>query len=307
MSSTKLILSLDGGGVRGKFDLEIINNIENYFQEKIYNIFDLVVGVSAGAATAAMIATKSYVDLRQSSKNSNECFENRSSLGPLMETKYDGTGKRKWLHRELGNLQLEDISYPLVILTASINGDAQIFSSWSEQQKKIKLYEVIDASTAAPIFFPPVKIGSEYFMDGGTISNDPVLAGIQAAKQKWGDDVNLAVLSLGTGMVSQISIDETLNPQKFGMIKWLSEGLIDILTRSNNQLYVDVIPLIIGNGNYFRLTSTVIGNLDDVSEKMHDALKHNAEMVWDKYSHHLVQWIKSKKPEYEFLKNSKTK
>jgi patatin-like phospholipase/acyl hydrolase len=291
----KLILSLDGGGVRGRFEVEIINSIELALGKKIYEVFDLVVGVSAGAATAGVIATHNYTDLRNTVLDSKQAFERQQSMGPMLETKYDGTGKTSFLKKTFGNTTFGEVKYPIVVLTASINGNSKIFTSWNPDHQNLTLANVIDASTAAPIYFPPVKIQNEYYIDGGTVSNDPVLAGISMARAKWGEDVKLSVLSLGTGMTSDIKITETNHPRKFGLVKWLMEGLVDILTRSNDQLYIELIPLIIGHGNYFRVTSTVTGNLDDTSINMERALLNNATDIWNSYGSQLISWIKSKK------------
>lgn len=293
----KLIISLDGGGVRGSFDLDIIHSIESHFNKKIYDIFDMVIGVSTGSATAATIATKLYEnDIRNTytTRHSDLVFFKHQSNG-VLSTKYDGTGKTELLSTTYGNRTLGSIEYPMAILTATINGDPVLFNTWSPEYNKIKLKDVVNASTAAPVYFPPVRINGTYYIDGGTVSNDPVLAGIFMAKKKWGNDVKLAVLSLGTGKASDINIvDHENHPLQFGLLRWLSEGLITILTRSNDTLFDDVIPLIIGKDNYLRINSTVVGNLDDTSCNMKEALSKNAEEIWRHYKIPIVEWLHSK-------------
>ena len=213
----------------------------------------------------------------------------------MFETKYDGLGKTKFLAECFGDITLGQIGFPLVILTSTIDGDPVLFKSWNPDQRKVKLCDVVDASTAAPIYFPPIKIGSGHYMDGGVVSNDPVLAGILTAREKWGNDVDLAVLSLGTGMISHINITDQNHPRHFGLVKWLSEGLVDIITRSNDKLHMTLIPLLIGDNNYLRITSTVTGNLDDASPVMQTNLIQNAADIWRDNESMILSWLADKK------------
>jgi patatin-like phospholipase/acyl hydrolase len=291
MSKKKLILSIDGGGVRGLFDLEIINFIEHHFDKKIHDIFDLVIGVSAGAVTACVIANNEYSDITKYTNDFSSSFQSKQPLGPIFETKYDGKGKTSFLKNMFKGLTLGDIDYPLVVLTATIEGDPVLFKSWNQSQNDVLISNVLDASTAAPIYFPPVKIHDKYYIDGGTVSNDPVLAGITTAREKWGEDMKLAVLSLGTAMATKIHIQDEDHPKKFGLVKWLMEGLVDILTRSNDKLYLDLIPMLIGHGNYLRVTSTATGSLDDNTPGMRFNLSENAKQIWEIHGAKIISWI----------------
>ena len=56
----KLILSLDGGGIRERFIVELLGHIQSSFGLNLSEIFDMVIGVSAGALTAGLIATNQF-------------------------------------------------------------------------------------------------------------------------------------------------------------------------------------------------------------------------------------------------------
>ena len=296
----KLILSIDGGGVRGQFDLDIISRIEDHFGRTVFEMFDMVVGVSAGAMTAAAIACRSYDhNISEIKVDSKKVFDNKQELGPVMETKYDGRGKTSLFREYFKEKTLGDVVMPIVILTSSINGELIEFTNTNPDHKNLKLHSIIDASTAAPVYFPPVLVeGHGYCIDGGIISNDPVIAAIVTAKKLWGEESEFKVMSLGTGMVAKINVDSGSpnSPRKFGLVKWLSEGLIDILTKSNEELLKQVIPLIVGKNNYIRITSTVVGNMDDISKEMTDALHQNANDIWNRFGEMIVTWIKKAIP-----------
>lgn len=62
------------------------------------------------------------------------------------------------------------------------------------------------ATSAAPTYFPPIKIGGEIYMDGGILQNDPALPCFFEAVTKQSPR-NLFMLSLGTGEDDLLSVD----------------------------------------------------------------------------------------------------
>jgi patatin-like phospholipase/acyl hydrolase len=91
----------------------------------------------------------------------------------------------------------------------------------------VPLWQLIRASTAAPVYFPPevVKVGSQefVFVDGGiTMYNNPafqafLMATVAPYKMEWpaGED-KLLVVSIGTGTSPQANAD--LNPNEMNLM-----------------------------------------------------------------------------------------
>ncbi|NBP06476.1 MAG: hypothetical protein EBV15_09745, partial [Bacteroidetes bacterium] len=53
----KLILCLDGGGMRGILSIQLLKSLEKVTGMPAYSLFDMVAGTSTGAIIAALIAT----------------------------------------------------------------------------------------------------------------------------------------------------------------------------------------------------------------------------------------------------------
>ena len=50
------ILAIDGGGIRGIYSAYILQRINEEFNIKFHEVFDLITGTSTGAITAAALA-----------------------------------------------------------------------------------------------------------------------------------------------------------------------------------------------------------------------------------------------------------
>ena len=56
MNKTFKILSIDGGGIRGIFSAHILKRIEDEYNIKLKDHFDLIAGTSTGAIIAGSVA-----------------------------------------------------------------------------------------------------------------------------------------------------------------------------------------------------------------------------------------------------------
>ena len=283
----KLILALDGGGTREKFSVELMKLIEHDMGMKMYDMFDMVVGVSAGAMSAAMIAMCKYNVIDEKVASSAHIFANRISPG-IFSTMYPSGPKTSELKRMYGKTKMSELKIPTAILTVSTNGDAVTFTSSDKDASTLFVANVVDASSAAPIVFPPVKIGSQYYIDGGMVANDPIFAGIEYATELWPDS-EVAVLSIGTGSSTQIEIGK-LNPDEFGLVNWLRGGLLNIIL-SNRNYNEPMIRKILGKDNYIRVTSTYNSEMDDISVKHSNALTDEAARVWSTHGGEIREWL----------------
>lgn len=231
------LLALDGGGIRGIMTLEILDEIERQLRKltrggdafRLCDFFDYIGGTSTGAILAAGLAR---------GMSTAELLTFYQDVGPKM---FDKT----WLLRRLKNLykaeplaeQLKQVfgsetdlaPEHLRCLILAVTRNVTTDSPWpissnpnakyndperSDCNLRIPLWQLVRASTAAPVFFPPEVLQwdrsdpekSFVFVDGGvTPYNNPAfllyrMATLPAYRLGWPTgEGNLMLVSVGTG------------------------------------------------------------------------------------------------------------
>jgi hypothetical protein len=257
------ILSLDGGGTRGVFSIQILAKMEELLRQKygkhdlvLSDHFDFIGGTSTGAIIAALLSwgvsveTVQHFYLDQSRKVfGRKTFLNRfrykfhqQELALLLREYFSENGAPALL----GTTLLKTL-YLCVMRNASTGAPWVITNSphakynqagLADNNLKIPLYQLIRASTAAPVFFAPEEIeagGQNWmFMDGAiTPYNNPAFIMYLTATQacfgnNWKDGVdNMRIISVGTGRkrvrfsklhVGQINIGDQLSHSLLALI-----------------------------------------------------------------------------------------
>lgn len=232
----KRILTLDGGGVRGLITLGILQHIEQILASRnakpedfrLAHYFDLIAGTSTGSIIATALALgmkveevkRLYLDL------SPAAFATRG--WGLFRTVYDPRPLEKKLREILGSETFEsdklltglmicakrmDTGSPWVLTNCR---DAKYWGPPSNN-KEYELWRLVRASTAAPLYFEPIKVLIEpataaapaqmgVFIDGGVGGfNNPswqalATATLPAYGFNWTRGAqNLFIVSVGTG------------------------------------------------------------------------------------------------------------
>jgi hypothetical protein len=254
----KRILSLDGGGVRGLITLSYLERIEAILRVRtgrddlvLADYFDLIGGTSTGAVIASGLSlgwsARRLHALYQ--KLGRDIFQpRRSALGPLTRlvgSKFSEKPLERLLRAEIGEMRLdsEQLRTGLVIVakradTASVWQLTNIpFHKFYEHNRHLLLWEVIRASSAAPTYFSPQRIGDvgggeeALFVDGGVSMHvDPALQMLMVASLdgfglRWpfGED-RLMICSVGTGWFDALPPKEGITG--FRQLKWL--GLLTV-------------------------------------------------------------------------------
>ncbi len=233
------ILALDGGGIRGVLTLEILAEMEKQLKQKLNKGDDFVLGdyfdYIGGTSTGAIIAAGLSIGMSVAQlldfyiKKGKDMFDKNFILkrwkalyesGPLLEMLKETFG-------EDTDLMVRKGKYKSLLLVVTMNRSTD--SPWPisnnplakyndetlpDCNSKIKLFQLVRASTAAPVYFPPETLQWDpndpektfVFVDGGvTPYNNPAFLMYRMATQSaynlnWetGED-KLLIISVGTG------------------------------------------------------------------------------------------------------------
>ena len=254
----KLILCLDGGGIRGILTLQLLKKLEEIGGIPCYELFDMVAGTSTGGIIAGLIASgkdaKQIEDLYI--KLVTKVFKKRSWQASrfLYPPLYDKVNYRIALDALVGNATLMEVCnvnrIDLLITSKDVAaGEETFFTCFREYEgnfsgtyKDVLLKAVMEATMSAPTYFTPL----ERFVDGGTTTyNNPTLGAIMEAvhygpSKKYQLD-KLTVFSFGTGTTVQLkSPDEVTNPKGLDIAFWLKYIMAET-GQDASEMQVDII------------------------------------------------------------------
>jgi hypothetical protein len=238
----KRILALDGGGLRGILTLGILEHVERLLAERhaagetfrLAHYFDLIAGTSTGAIIAAALAKGMSVAevLNEYRSLGQRVFERSLFRQGLLRAKYDADTLSTELKRVYGaetTLGSDALLTGLVVVAKRLdtgspwplmnNPRGRYFSGDGTGRignGEFALWQVVRASTAAPMYFDPEKlviaeakgrhaqVGN--FVDGGVSPyNNPALQALMVAtldgyRIGWPTGADkLLLVSLGTG------------------------------------------------------------------------------------------------------------
>ncbi len=233
------ILALDGGGIRGVITLQILAEMEQQLKRKLgkddtfrlSDYFDYIGGTSTGAIIAAGLSLGMSVQelLDFYIRKGKDMFDKNSLLkkwkalyesGPLLDMLQETFGADTDMHFDNGKFKCllmicamnrtTDSPWPISNNPLAVYND----KLRADCNANIKLYHLIRASTAAPVYFPPETLEWDkndpsktfVFVDGGvTPYNNPAfllyrMATQPAYKLEWeiGED-KMLIISIGTG------------------------------------------------------------------------------------------------------------
>ena len=312
------LLALDGGGIRGIMTLEILAKIESELQKALSrdnsftlaDYFDYVAGTSTGAIIATCLSLGMRVDeirdfyvksgpamfskARLIERFYRNKFEDRNLAQQLQTVIAQKTGEPK---ATLGTDKLKTLLL-LVMRNATTdspwpisNNPAAKYNDRNESycNLNLPLWQLVRASTAAPVYFPPevVEVGdAEFiFVDGGvTMYNNPafqlfLMATVEPYNLNWptGEDQMLLV-SIGTGLNPRAN--ELLQPEEMNLIYNASSIPSALMFAAQNEQ--DLLCRVFGNCLVGDLIDSEIGDMigkrGPSQSKLFTYMRYNAEL-----------------------------
>jgi len=291
MAETKVILSCDGGGVRGLATCQFLLHLEQAIApQKLHEVFDSFAGTSVGSIVVGTIgclesSIQSSLDMYTEDRL-NSIFDASfgDSIAGVAQTdpKYDGKGKTKVLEEMFASTMLSQASKPVSICVYDLKDRKFVsFHSTDPEAQQIRVCDACNASSAAPAYFPAWNVNGKWYVDGGVVANNPTMVGYAQGKKMWGKSVDIFVLSVGTGQRTRPIDGE--DAADWGGIQWLKNGLLDV---TMDESVVDFQAKAILDDRYVRVNSDLLevnDDMDNTDSENIDALKRLGDYWWETF------------------------
>lgn len=294
------VLAIAGGGIRGIIPAKILAEIEARTGKRIHELFDMVCGTSTGGILACGLTKPNPITANEALglylNRGKEIFSASwwqavKSLGNTLGPKYDGKGLWSVLSGVFGSHYLESAIVPTFVTAYAIERRVPIFfKSWVEGHTR-QLVDVCMATSAGPTYFPPVEVSGDWYVDGGTIDNNPALSGVIEACMKYQVHTkDVLLLSIGCGS-NQSAIDHK-KAMGWGNLGWvqpvLSITMDGVADKTHYQL-CDLLP----DKNYLALQTSLLeenASLDSTKPQNLAILLAKAQALVDANSGSLAEF-----------------
>lgn len=219
----KIVLSIDGGGIRGIIPAKIIHFIETLVRCPVMGSIDMIAGTSTGGIIALALAegwgTADIVDMYRN--HGEDIFRRKRFRWSMFRSKYDNDGLRrvlgKYLKKDFGDSKVK-------LLIPAYDTERRrpvFFKSWRNSMSDIKSKDVALATSAAPTYFPAVRVEVEgrkrSLIDGGVEANNPAMCALAECRKIYPGE-KVFVISLGTGSVNRPYPYKKV--RKWGSLQW---------------------------------------------------------------------------------------
>ena len=308
----KKILTLDGGGIRGIMTVEILAGIEQLLRNELgrgddfvlADYFDFIAGTSTGGIIATCLSLgMSVTDIRSFYLASGQEMFDKASLLKRFRYKYEDDKLAAKLQAVIGKtttLGSNKLKTLLLMVMRNATTDSpwplsnNPFAKYNQPERpdcnlKLPLWQLVRASTAAPVYFPPetVSIGNQefIFIDGGiTTYNNPafqafLMATVEPYQLNWpaGED-QLLVVSIGTGTSPKANLN--LEPAAMNLLYnagSIPSALMSAALNEQDFLCRTFGKCLVGDP-LDREVGDMIGKQGPLASKLFTYMRYNAEL-----------------------------
>jgi len=308
----RIILSIDGGGIRGIIPAMVLKHIEEQTGKRIATMFDFIAGTSTGGILALGLTRKNsdssinkepeytaaelvnfYCKYGQKVFNENI----PGSFDDLLQPSHNPQGKEEVLKALLGEAKVEDALREIFIPSYDIELRAPIFftsNPKAEERDSIhsrkvcsgfKMFEAAMATSAAPTFFPPYKLetahttdeGHYALIDGGVFANNPSSLAMMEAmiSYKTKTEVELQrkdILVVSLGTGSVTRRYKYREAKNWGQLKWAIPLLNVVLDGQSESVAFQLEQLMVPKGDKENNRNYYRFQLQLSSENGHDQM-----------------------------------
>jgi predicted acylesterase/phospholipase RssA len=266
------ILAIDGGGIRGLIPALVLAEIERRTGRATASLFDLIAGTSTGAIIACALARPDPLPAADVARVYDEWGPTIFDRSPVkvitsadgyLDERYSDDGLVAALDAHLERYRLADATVPLLVTAYDLQGRTAVVLR-SADGGDVSMVDAAHASSAAPTYFEPVRLGGMTLVDGGVFAINPAL--IAYADSAGGPLQALA--SLGTGEHTRpLPYDEV---KGWGKLEWAGP-IIDVVFDGSADAVDSQLGRLV-DGRYFRLQTRLREASDDLDDASADNL-----------------------------------
>lgn len=308
----KKMLAIDGGGIRGVLALEILAEIEAQLREGlsrdhnfvIADYFDYIAGTSTGAIIAAGLSCRmSVAQLRQFYSTHAKPMFDHAFITQWYKQRYSSERLQELLQETFGDITFGDERLDTLLMMVLRNATTDspwplsnnpggMFNADAENSNlRLPLWQLVRASTAAPVYFPPerIRVGSSdfVFVDGGlTMYNNPafhlfLMATLGVYRLGWPTgEGRLMLVSVGTGTAPK-AVD-TLRPDDMNLLFNATSVPAALMSAALHQQ--DLLCRVFGRCRYGSVLDQEVGDLMADGDALPGArlfsyVRYNAELT----------------------------
>lgn len=305
------ILSIDGGGMKGIFTAYAIWKLEEEYNIKIMDYFDMVVGTSTGAliASGLLLGQSGKEIFNQYADKDNKIFSTKKTLTQQAKSVFYAGFDYKQLENELraefGEKTLKQLykdsnkkdfaffstnftkAKPIIYASPNLKSSEMV-------RQDSTILEALRTSTAAPFYFEPHKdMNGDLLLDGGLWANNPSLSAVALAATVYSFNMEqIEVLSFGQTFTSDLTFElikgrELIkNPMKNQFVQLL----MSVLTLSINS-QTEMVENLLGDSQYRYVPELELKGVS-VSEVNTKFLNYS-KVYWNQNKETLVEFIKT--------------
>lgn len=310
----RLILSIDGGGIRGLLPATLLNWLEEQIEVEIRakhpgapepnirlgDCFDLMSGTSTGGIISLALRVpgedgrpkyRTSVPLELYEQKGEIVFPRKPLGSGWFKVKFSADPLENLLQEYFEMKTLNELSKPTIIVSYDVHKEDR-FLFKSEDAKKLashrfKIKDVARATSAAPTYLPAATIRSEgnneyTLIDGGVTANNSALIAYIEAQRLYPQD-KLHLISIGCGVSPVFTLE---GKKSGGKLAWAGDISSVLMNTASSSTETDVAGVTSLRGDtytriQFQLAEQVNG-LDNATPENIKLLKGYAKREIDK-------------------------
>lgn len=260
----RLIISIDGGGIRGIIPLVLLRYIQFRIKKDLGDLVSKWYGTSTGSIIATGLLVQQETEFAHAIQNVLDIYEFRSTaaINPLGASD-SARALNKLLDENFGYFSVKDFPKLNVVTCELPSLKTVVFNAVND----VNLAQALKASCAVPGIFESVTIGSKKYVDGFLSAKNPAELAIQ--NELVNDD--LILLSLGTGILREEDEIEL-------SVKKTHENL-EVLSKKNGFNYFRFNPRL--NLASDDMQNTSLKNIFNLKKDTENYLKEKKEKLDD--------------------------